>query len=180
MEIRLCNSFSYTSGIIRKDYRTVYQTYKSTYQNVSHQSLIEYEKGKFMLRKFLAVIGGLVVAVAIFMSYPYFEESWISKIGMWWICVGAIPSGIIVGLIANNKYWIPGLIVGIITGAVMLFFIAWKMGVSYYLAGFEEYAGVTLSLILPVIFAEITGRSIAHLRTNTKKSQINLKQKETL
>ncbi len=62
----------------------------------------------------------------------------------------------------------------------MLFFIAWKMGVSYYLAGFEEYAGVTLSLILPVIFAEITGRSIAHLRTNTKKSQINLKQKETL
>lgn len=125
-----------------------------------------------MMRKLLAVIGGVTAAGVMLFIFTPLLIRFIP--GLWSMAIGAVLSGITIGFIADDKLWIPGAIVGLITGAVILFFIAWMKGVDSNWHPGMEYANVIISTLLPVVFAEITGRSVAHLRSCTSKSQINL------
>lgn len=106
-----------------------------------------------MLRKLLAVIAGLI---AVFILTIYCDDR------SWFYYIGLAVTGMIIGFIANNRFWILGVMVGVIVGF-------WQLSIIE--AGYVFISN--WRTLLPVVFAEITGCSIAHLRTHTKQSQIN-------
>ncbi|MHB1455698.1 MAG: hypothetical protein ACYC0V_02170 [Armatimonadota bacterium] len=102
------------------------------------------------MRQFLAVIGGLLT-VFVF-AYPFWDRPW-----LYHPITIASASGFVIALIADNKYWIPGSIVGLLIGSFLLYpFIFGMPGDEMWVPVTMDYVQMISGFVCPVLCAEVT------------------------